>query len=89
MQVVSPREQQRVAIARCLAGNTKVIVADEPTGSLDTDNANEVIRILFSLAKTQNLAVILVTHDTTIARRADVLYSMDRGRLRVAGEAGV
>lgn len=80
---MSGGEQQRVGIARCLAGNRRLIVADEPTGNLDDDNAMDVMKCLLSLAHDYGKLVIVVTHDTDIAEMADRRYYLSKGELRL------
>lgn len=80
---LSGGQQQRVAIARALASDAKVILADEPTGNLDTENGKIVIDLLKKLVKNENYCVIVVTHDPGIAAQADVVYKMQDGRLAV------
>ena len=80
---LSGGQQQRVAIARALASDAKVILADEPTGNLDTENGKIVIDLLKKLVKDENYCVIVVTHDPGIAAQADVVYKMQDGRLAV------
>lgn len=82
-QNLSGGQQQRVAIARALASDAKVILADEPTGNLDTENGKVVIDLLKKLVKDENYCVIVVTHDLGIAAQADVVYKMQDGRLAV------
>ena len=74
--MLSGGQQQRVAIA-------KVILADEPTGNLDTENGKVVIDLLKKLVQDENYCVIVVTHDPGIAAQADVVYKMQDGRLAV------
>lgn len=81
--MLSGGEQQRVAIARALAMPGKIILADEPTGNLDSQNTKNVVRILKKLAYEHNYCVIIVTHDTEIAKLSDVVYSMRDGRIQV------
>lgn len=80
---LSGGQQQRVAIARALASDAKVILADEPTGNLDTENGKVVIDLLKKLVKDENYCVIVVTHDPGIAAQADIVYKMQDGRLAV------
>ncbi len=79
--MLSGGQQQRVAIARALASSAKVILADEPTGNLDSENGRLVIDLLKRLVKEENYCVIVVTHDLDIAAQADVIYRMKDGRL--------
>ena len=78
---LSGGEQQRVAIARALSTGAKLILADEPTGNLDTDNGNMVINILNDLAHNQGYCIIIVTHNLEIAENSDVVYRMSDGVL--------
>lgn len=78
---LSGGEQQRVAIARCLASHSNVIAADEATGNLDEENAEAVIALLLELAHTQNKTIIMVTHDTYIAQRCDLRMRLKNGLL--------
>jgi putative ABC transport system ATP-binding protein len=79
--MLSGGEQQRVAIARALASKASVILADEPTGNLDTENGKNIISLLKDLAHNQNYCVIVVTHDLGIASDADAVLNMKDGRL--------
>ena len=79
--MLSGGEQQRVAIARALCSNAQVILADEPTGNLDTENTQKIFSILHELAHTRNYCVIIVTHDMGVAEQADVIIHMKDGRL--------
>lgn len=76
---LSGGQQQRVAIARALAGNAPVLLADEPTGNLDEDTANEIIAVFAELAHKQNKCVIVVTHSKELARQADVILTLGKG----------
>jgi putative ABC transport system ATP-binding protein len=78
---LSGGEQQRVAIARALANHPVLVLADEPTGELDTKTGSETVKILYQLAKQENTAVLAVTHDPVVAEKADVLYEMRDGQL--------
>ncbi|ONI64251.1 peptide ABC transporter ATP-binding protein [Leifsonia sp. ALI-44-B] len=74
---LSGGQQQRVAIARALVKNPKVLLADEPTGNLDEQTRDEIMQLLEGLWRDQNLTVIIVTHDSAVAKRAE-------RRLRIA-----
>src|SRR5438093_2928577 len=76
---LSGGEQQRVAIARALVGEPQVILADEPTGNLDSQRGAEVIDLLESLTVERGVAVVVVTHEADIARRADHQVHMRDG----------
>jgi putative ABC transport system ATP-binding protein len=78
---LSGGEQQRVAIARALANHPRIILADEPTGDLDTKTGSEVVQIMYAMAKEERTAVVVVTHDPIIAERADRLLEMRDGRI--------
>ena len=80
---LSGGERQRVAIARSLASKAKVILADEPTGNLDSVNTQSIIEILVSLAHEKGYCVIIVTHDSEVAEAADVSLRMRDGELRL------
>ena len=76
---LSGGEQQRVAIARSLSSGARLILADEPTGNLDVENGEAVMGILRRLAHDDGYCVVVVTHDSDIADRADVMYRMKDG----------
>jgi putative ABC transport system ATP-binding protein len=78
---LSGGQQQRVAIARALINGPTVVLADEPTGSLDSANAQSVAELLVSAARERAAAVVLVTHDGAIARHADRVVRLRSGRL--------
>ena len=86
--MLSGGEQQRMAIARALGMETKLLFADEPTGNLDTANGENILSILQSLAHQDGYCVILVTHDEGIGRRADQLIYLVDGLLQTGGTAG-
>jgi len=77
---LSGGEKQRVAIARALIANPKVLICDEPTGSLDSDNRNKILHILSEL-KDSGLTILLVTHDEEVAFKGDVTYRLNNGKL--------
>ena len=76
---LSGGEQQRVAIARALVGEPRLVLADEPTGNLDTANGHEVLNVLERLNRERGVAVVLVTHDAEVAARAVRLIRMRDG----------
>ena len=79
---LSGGERQRVAIVRALYNDPTIILADEPTASLDTEKAYEVVKILAKEAKEKNKATIMVTHDLRLVDYCDKVYLMEDGRLR-------
>ena len=76
---LSGGEQQRVAIARTLAQGCKIVLADEPTGNLDSANTSNIVQILRSLAHDDGCTVIIVTHDHAVAEQCDVVLQMKDG----------
>jgi lipoprotein-releasing system ATP-binding protein len=83
---LSGGECQRTAVVRALVNNPSLILADEPTGSLDTANASALVDMLVKLSETHNSGLILVTHSRDIASRMDRIYSLQNGKLE-PGEA--
>ncbi len=79
---LSGGERQRVAIARSLANGPSVLLADEPTGNLDSENAHLILDLIIHLHRSQNMTMVLVTHDPTIAARASRIIQMIDGRVR-------
>ena len=79
---LSGGEQQRVAIARSLASSAKIMLADEPTGNLDSANTQNIMEILCSLADDKGYCVVIVTHDMEVAEMADVQLRMRDGKLQ-------
>jgi putative ABC transport system ATP-binding protein len=80
---LSGGQQQRVAIARALVKEPKVLLADEPTGNLDTDTRDEIIALLESLWREKGITLILVTHDSSIASRAQRVGVMRNGKISI------
>lgn len=73
---LSGGQQQRVAIARALSYDPEIILADEPTGNLDMETQEEIIKIFLDLAHEENRCVILVTHSPQVAQAADEVYRL-------------
>lgn len=84
--MISGGEQQRVAIARAIASGGEILLADEPTGNLDSQNEKVIVDLLCKLAHEDNYAVIVVTHNEAVAAAADVVYGMSDGKLSVVRE---
>jgi putative ABC transport system ATP-binding protein len=78
---LSGGEQQRVAIARALANQPRLILADEPTGNLDSKTGRVIVSLLKELAKSQGVTVIVVTHDPAIAAATEVTFTLEDGHL--------
>lgn len=78
---LSGGERQRVAIARSLANEPKLLLADEPTGNLDSSNAAYIIELLLDIHRRQNMTIILVTHDLDVAGRTDRIVRMLDGQI--------
>ena len=79
---LSGGEQQRVAIARSLINEPKVILADEPTGNLDLENTKNISRMLSTVSKKREVALIIVTHDVNLTTNTDKIYSLCNGKLQ-------
>lgn len=79
---LSGGQQQRVAIARALASDAPVLLADEPTGNLDEDNAAEITEILRESAHEFQKCVVVVTHSNEVAKKADYIYRIKRGKVQ-------
>jgi lipoprotein-releasing system ATP-binding protein len=80
---LSGGERQRVAIARALAGNPKVLLMDEPTGSLDEATADQVLTMLVDLSKETQTSLVIVTHDRRVAAQTDQQFELHHSQLRV------
>ena len=78
---LSGGEQQRTAIARSLASGAKILLADEPTGNLDSENTKNIISIFSRLAHEMGYCVVVVTHDPKIADLSDAVWQMEDGTL--------
>jgi len=78
---LSGGEQQRVGIARALAHGPDIVIADEPTGNLDTETESQIMDILSRLAHEQNKCVIIVTHSKKVSSYADEIYGISDGKL--------
>jgi putative ABC transport system ATP-binding protein len=87
---LSGGERQRVAIARALANDPPILLADEPTGRLDSSSGRRILDLLEDVRRERNLTVVLVTHDTTVAARADRIVTMLDGKIADdSGESAV
>ena len=84
---MSGGQQQRVAIARSLAMNPDLVLADEPTGNLDGDSARAIVPLLRSLAQRRSAALVIATHDPALARVADRVLELLDGRLQPSAPA--
>lgn len=78
---LSGGEQQRVAIARALGNSPKLILADEPTGNLDSETGKRIFDLLHNLAKSEKTTIVVVTHDLTIAGKTDKTFRLQDGKL--------
>jgi putative ABC transport system ATP-binding protein len=78
---LSGGEQQRVAIARALINKPKIILADEPTGNLDSVNSESMIDLLFEYTKKSHTSLVMVTHDSSIAKRCDRIIEIRDGQI--------
>ena len=84
---LSAGERQRVAIARSIANNPSALLADEPTGNLDSENASLILEILMDIQHERKMTLVLITHDLSIARLADTIIEMKDGQIVSAEEA--
>jgi putative ABC transport system ATP-binding protein len=78
---LSGGEQQRVAIARALANDPPILLADEPTGNLDSATGHQVIELLLDINRTRRTTLVLVTHDPELASLADMTVALRDGRI--------
>lgn len=78
---LSGGQQQRVSIARVMSKKPKIIFADEPTGNLDKDTANDVMKVISDYIKSQNSSLVLVTHDENLAASCDQVYRLENFKL--------
>ncbi|MBE6500801.1 MAG: ABC transporter ATP-binding protein [Methanobrevibacter thaueri] len=83
---LSGGERQRVAIARALANEPSIILADEPTGSLDSKTSNKILKLLINLHEDKNVTLIIVTHDMDVAKLADRVIEVLDGEIISAGD---
>jgi len=80
---LSGGQQQRVSIARVLTKKPRIIFADEPTGNLDKETADEVMKLFFEYCETEDAGMILVTHDDNLAHKCDKVYKLENKKLRL------
>lgn len=80
--LLSGGQQQRVAIARALANKPKLILADEPTGNLDSETGKMIFDLLHDLSKSENTTILVVTHDSEIAGKTDKVFRLQDGKLK-------
>ena len=78
---LSGGDQQRVGLARAIVGNPKLLLADEPTGNLDQETGAHVIELMFGIARERGTAILLITHDPSLAAKADRQLRMNEGHL--------
>jgi putative ABC transport system ATP-binding protein len=86
---ISGGEMQRVAIARAMVNMPEILLADEPTGNLDTKRSTEIVQVLQELNKNVGLTIVMVTHNQELARCADLIFEMKDGRIaQIEPQAG-
>jgi putative ABC transport system ATP-binding protein len=86
---LSGGEQQRVGLARAIVNSPKLMLADEPTGNLDQDTGAKVIELMFNLARKKGTAILLITHDPNLAKKADRMLTMNKGHLTEAAKEAI
>ena len=86
---LSGGERQRVAIARALANDPEALLADEPTGSLDPDHVEQLLRFFELLNREHHMSIVMVTHDAEVARRADRIVGLEAGRVAGFGRSTI
>ena len=87
ISILSGGEKQRVSIARALVCMPKILFMDEPTGNLDPQNTNKLLKMIANLQKTCNLTILMVTHDNTIAKSLDKSYCISNGQCIIEKQA--
>ncbi|MCF6321878.1 MAG: ABC transporter ATP-binding protein [Rhizobiaceae bacterium] len=83
---LSGGEQQRVAIARALSPQPKILIADEPTGNLDDDTGHQIVQLLFDQQQQRGMTLVLVTHDTNLAKKCDHVVRVRSGEIEQNGQ---
>jgi lipoprotein-releasing system ATP-binding protein len=78
---LSGGEQQRTAIARALINSPELVLADEPTGNLDTENANSLLKLFHKLVETTGVSVLIATHDEKVSRMGQVMFRLIGGKI--------
>ncbi len=86
---LSGGEQQRVGLARAIVTSPALMLADEPTGNLDQDTGAKVIELMFNLARKKGTAILLITHDPNLAKKADRMLTMNKGHLTEATKEAI